>query len=193
MPLPVSSSPEVLPFPIGREVQTAHTRLIPLLPINSQQVCFSPTMLSLRVQESIHSLEKSSTQAYKFLTFLCALDYDDIPEALFCRIWCPREQWSAEGEIECKSISVVDPFVDLLTNASLFHSNIRTLESSGLIESMPGPLKLRKFYVEPLVRKFINMRRPNPDQLGWIQLNLICHAFPGRPEENGLVSLTHEN
>lgn len=106
-------------------------------------------------------------------------------------MWGPREQWSADGEIGCKSLSAVDPFVDPLTNASFFHSKIRSFEFSGLIESMSGPSKLRKFYIELLVRKFTNKGIPNLDQLGWVQVNLTCHAFPGRPKEKRVSIRTY--
>jgi hypothetical protein len=46
-------------------------------------------------------------------------------------------------------------------------------------------VSLRNFYIGPVVRKLVNKDIPDPDHLAWIQVILICYAFPGRAEEQG--------
>lgn len=184
--LPISNLPH------APQIQAFHPRLVSRSNTNnhqSRQSSNPPPVVTLSpgIQGNIRRLEQWSPQAHKFFTFLCALDSDDIPEALFCRMWSPREHWGTEGEVECNSISVVDPFVELLTNATYFHDNIRILESCGLIGSTSGPLRMRKFFIEPGVRTFMNKDIPNLERLEWIRVVLICHAFPGRAEEKGSV------
>ena len=125
---------------------------------NTTPVSASP--LSMSWDGRYKKLQQMSLGAATFLTFLCSLHPDDIPEALFCRMWSTRECWNCEGEIEHVNVSVNAPLVDVLTRQTQFNENIQLLESFRFIKIILMPTISRIYRL--LLRTKNNQWSPTP-------------------------------
>lgn len=123
-----------------------------------------------------------SSPALRFLKFLSALKVEGIPEVLLLRLMTDTKTWGPNGEIDNIRTPPIDSIVEDLVNGTAFDF-VQLYISLGLVHERQGDFGRRIFTVSPKVQATLVQAEPIIPDLEWLRLVLVCHAFPGRWEE----------
>lgn len=123
-----------------------------------------------------------SSPARRFLKFLSALRIESIPEVFLLRLMAATEMWGPSGEIEKVKTPPIDPIVDDLINGAAFDF-LQHYIRMGLVQETGRDFGRRVFTISPKLQATLVDAEPFIPDLYWRRLVLVCHAFPGRLEE----------
>jgi hypothetical protein len=123
-----------------------------------------------------------SSPARRFLKFLGSLDIESIPEVLLLRLMTTTETWSPSGEIENFRTPPIDPIVEDLIHGTAFDF-IQLYIRMDLVRETRGDFRRRAFIVSPKIQTILVEAESLIPDVEWLRVNLVCHAFPGRWEE----------
>ena len=126
--------------------------------------------------------QQLSNPARRFLKFLGSLKIESIPEVLLLRLMIPTEIWSPSGEIENVRTLPIDPVVEDLIHGTAFDF-IQIYICMGLVRETQGDFGRRGFTISPKIKTTLVEAEPFIPDVEWRRLTLVCHAFPGRWEE----------
>lgn len=124
-----------------------------------------------------------SSPARRFLKFLSALRTERIPEVFLLRLMTATKMWGPSGEIESIRTPLVDPIVWDLVHRTAFDF-VQLYINMGLVRDTWGDFGRRVFTVSPKLQAvLVEQTEPFIPDMEWVRLVLVCHAFPGRWEE----------
>lgn len=120
--------------------------------------------------------------ARRFLKFLSSLRVEGIPEVLLLRLMTATETWGPSGEIENVGTPPIDSIVGDLIQGTAFDF-IQLYIRMDLVRETRRDFGRRVFTISPRIQPILVEAEPLIPDVEWLRLNLVCHAFPGRWEE----------